>query len=94
MKKTAVFGGLSFCGAATACVLVAASYPIAIWGVGFAACYKVYQITHQSQSHPEAVCPLLQAAATTVDREEPARVVAKNHRQLKQNQSIRPTHSA
>lgn len=49
--------GLSFGGAAAACVLVGASYPIAIWAVAFGVGYKV---THPE---PARMCPLATIAA-------------------------------
>lgn len=48
--------GLSFGGAAAACVLAGASYPIAIWAVAFGVGYKV---TH---SEPARMCPLAMIA--------------------------------
>ena len=56
----AIFG-VSFAGSAAACVMVGASYPIAIWGVGFAVAYKL--LGHES-AH---ACPLAAIAADAED---------------------------
>lgn len=68
---------LSFGGAATACVMAGASYPVAIWAVAFGVGYKAL---HQEQSH---ICPLAAIAAAQEDGE--GHVVAENIRRNQQD---------
>lgn len=70
MRKSvaAGLGVVTFAGASVGAVFVGSSYPVAIWGVGFAVLYKVF--------HKEVhECPLARIAATAEDGE--GRVVAK-----------------
>lgn len=53
--------GVSFAGSAAACVMVGASYPIAIWAVAFGVSFK---LTHPEPAHS---CPLLAIAAAAED---------------------------
>lgn len=56
MKPVTAIAVITFAGAAVAAVFTSASYPIAIWAVGFAALQKFRS--------PATQCPLMQIAAS------------------------------
>lgn len=65
MKTSTVIALTTFAGAGVTCATLGVTYPIVIWGVGFAA------LSHRRRAAQPTTCPLLEAslqAASTQER--------------------------
>lgn len=70
MKTSTVIGLVTFTAAGTLCATFGVTYPVVIWGAGYAA------IAHRKRHAAHVNCPLLEVAAARAKEEEKENVVA------------------
>lgn len=70
MKNSTFIGLATFAGAGVVCATLGVTYPVVIWGVGFAA------LSHRKRQPQHTTCPLLEAslqAAASAQKENECR---------------------